>query len=99
MLSLDVILHLVEDERLTQHVKAIDAAGTRYAIVVTEDGKIGPGDPHVRYRSVSDWTSILPGWRCIKTIENPWKDGYPSDADMFIFERVDGDGAVDPDLG
>ena len=99
VLSLDVILHLVEDDRLTQHIKAIDAAGTRYAIFVTEDRKIGPGDPRVRYRNVSDWTSMLPGWRLIKTIDNPWKDGHPSDADMFIFERVDRGGAVDPDHG
>jgi cyclopropane fatty-acyl-phospholipid synthase-like methyltransferase len=95
VLSLDVILHLVEDERLTQHVQAIDAAGTRYAIFVTEDRKTSPGDPHVRYRNLADWKSMMPGWRWVKTIENPWKDGHPSDADMFIFERVDGLGAVD----
>ena len=58
-------------------------------------GRPAPATRTSGTRNLADWTSMMPGWRWVKTIENPWKDGHPSDADMFIFERVDGLRAVD----
>lgn len=85
VISLDVILHLVEDEVLESYLRNIARAGTRYAIFFTEDQQESPGDPHVRYRNVAEWSKHLPGWTLLQKIPGPHV--HPSAADLFIFER------------
>ncbi len=87
VLSMDVILHLVEDDTLARYLRLVDTAGTAWAIFYTEDQKQPPGDPHVRYRNVADWLQMLPGWELVDKADGPHINGHPSDADFFILAR------------
>ena len=86
-ISLDVVLHLVEDDVLHAYLHEMSNAATRSLIFFTEDQKPQPaGSPHVRYRNVADWIARLDGWTLVETVNNPAK-GLESQADFFVFGR------------
>ncbi len=87
VISLDVILHLVEDSTLARYLKDLDKAGSRYLVFYTEDTSFQSTSIHVRYRQLSEWVGMLPDWKLTRTVANPAK-GADTMADFFLFERI-----------
>jgi len=85
-ISLDVVLHLVEDHLLAQYLRAMSDAADQWMVFFTEDRQTSPGDAHVKYRNVGDWSTMLVGWRLAHTERGPRIP--PSDADFFVFSRA-----------
>ncbi|HSP38783.1 MAG TPA: class I SAM-dependent methyltransferase [Frankiaceae bacterium] len=86
-ISLDVILHLVEDEDLELYLKHLFNAARRYVVIFTEDEARNEA-PHVRYRKVDDWAGQQPGWQLLDRVQGLPK-GLESRADFFVFGRAD----------
>lgn len=91
-LSIDVILHLVEDAVFDSYMRGLFAAATRFVIVYSSDFDTEqPGSPHVRHRKFTDWLSRNePGWRLVERIGNPFPHdpARPNDtsfADFYVF--------------
>ena len=87
VLSLDVLLHLVEDEVLARYLRDLDRASSKYLVFYTEDASITSSSSHVRYRKLSEWAHMLPDWQLTRRITNPLK-GPDTIADCFLFERT-----------
>lgn len=85
-LSLDVVLHLVEDDVLTLYLRQISEAASSYLLFFTEKQAMPSTAEHVRFRGVERLAGELADWRLIDEIENPYK-GEQSQADFFVFER------------
>lgn len=87
-LSLDVILHLVEDPVFETHMRHVFAAATRLVVIFAPDEDTPAADPHVRYRRFTPWVEQNEhNWELVTKIENPRK-GLESIADFFVFERA-----------
>jgi SAM-dependent methyltransferase len=87
VLSLDVLLHLVEDEVLQKYLNDLSHAADRYIVIFAEDEQQAPRPPHIRNRNVAEWSPLLSGWQLAQRIDNPHK-GAASLADFFVFERI-----------
>lgn len=88
-LSLDVILHLVEDDVYEKYMADLFGAATRLVGIFSMDEEHVRGlASHVRWRKFTDWvTAHAPDWRLIATVENPEK-GNDTAADFYLFERT-----------
>lgn len=85
-LSLDVLLHLVEDAVFETYMRDLFGAATRYVGIFSPDRDGRPGAPHVRYRRFTPWVATnAPDWQLLLTVENPHK-GDESVADFHFFE-------------
>jgi SAM-dependent methyltransferase len=85
-ISLDVILHLVEDDVFDAYMRDLFQSATRLVVIFSED--VGDQRPwsHVRYRDWRTWVATnIPAWREVRMITNPHK-GSESVADFFIYE-------------
>jgi SAM-dependent methyltransferase len=84
-LSMDVILHLVEDEVFEQYMSDLFAVGDRFVLVYSHDGPGSERTPcFTRYRRFSDWvTTRAPGWRLSERVEDPVGTG----AHLHLFAR------------
>lgn len=88
-LSLDVILHLVEDDILKVYLHDLSRAASRFIVIFTEDQKVSPPAAHVRYRNVADWLPALEGWKLAYSAPGPQGDP-DTNADFFVFEPTNG---------
>jgi hypothetical protein len=87
-LSLDVILHLVEQSVLDAYIYELFNSATRLVAVFTEDTAEVSSAPHVVYRTVESWLpSVPPGWRLQGRYSNPLRGLSGCLADFFVFER------------
>jgi hypothetical protein len=84
-LSMDVILHLVEDDVFEQYMTNLFAAGDRFVLIYSTDAPGSSREPRfTRHRSFSDWvTAHEPGWRVAERIEDVAGTG----ADLQLFTR------------
>lgn len=88
VLSLDVILHLVEDEVFETHLDHVFSTAGRYVAIFSSNVADIPTEPHVRHREFMPWISVRkPDWRLATTIPNPHK-GQDSAADFYVYERL-----------
>lgn len=97
-LSLDVILHLVEEEAYETYMKMLFGASKRFVIIYSTNSdtfKDSPAADSVKHRRFSDWVenNLSESWRLNNTIKNrypfdpnDWKNTSP--ADFFIYERT-----------
>ncbi|MBV9570099.1 MAG: class I SAM-dependent methyltransferase [Alphaproteobacteria bacterium] len=91
-LSIDVILHLVEDAVFDTYMRELFAAASRFVVVYSSnfDGA-QRGSPHVRHRKFTDWIARnVPAWKSIERIDNPFphEPARPSEtslADFYVF--------------
>ncbi len=87
VLSLDVILHLVEDEVFETHLHQVFAAATRYVAIFSSNVADLASEPHVRHREFVPWVDKQrPDWNLVATVPNPHK-GPDSLADFYLYER------------
>jgi hypothetical protein len=88
-ISLDVILHLVEDEVYDTYMRELFRAAERFVAIFSMNEERTRGlAPHVRWRRFTDWVDRnAPEWRMLRRIENPGK-GADSAADFYLFERT-----------
>lgn len=87
-LSLDVILHLADDEQFQTHMRHLFGAAIRHVGIFAPNVDVAVVAPHVRYRHFTKWIECnAPEWVLLECHENPNK-GDDSSADLFFFERV-----------
>jgi SAM-dependent methyltransferase len=87
-MSLDVVLHLVEDDVFSLYMRQLFACAERYVVLFTENANLPSTGPWVRYREVLSWIEgNLPDWQLKQRIDNPFK-GDDSIADFYIFTNA-----------
>ena len=87
-LSLDVLLHLVENAVFEQYLRQLFSAATRYVIIFSSDIDARTA-AHVRHRRFTPWVQAnVAGWRLTQRIENPLARQASTDtlADFYIYE-------------
>lgn len=84
-LSLDVILHLVEDDVFERYMEDLFAAADRYVLIYASDGPLpGRDRPFTRHRAFSAWVAAhMPDWETVERLENPANTG----ADLRLYAR------------
>jgi hypothetical protein len=86
-LSLDVILHLVEDEVFDAYMRSLFTAADKYVVVFSSNLDERPS-AHVRHRLFLDWVAgNQPSFDLISTVNNPRVVDEDSDADFYFFSR------------
>lgn len=86
-LSLDVLLHLIEDEVYDTYMRDLFASASRFVVIFSPNLDRSPGPAHVRYREFLPWVEEhAPDWTLTETVANPHK-GEDSVADFWFFER------------
>lgn len=87
-LSLDVLMHLVEDNVFETYMRHLFQASNRHvAIFSANEDRTAGFAAHVRYRRFSDWVTInRPEWHLYREVENPGK-GEDSGADFYFYAR------------
>jgi SAM-dependent methyltransferase len=89
-ISLDVILHLVEDDVFGQYMQTLFESAERYVGIFAENLPDERLEAHVRYRPFLAWIARQqPGWELIQTVDNPYY-GSPEDtlAHFYFFARI-----------
>jgi SAM-dependent methyltransferase len=85
-LSLDVILHLVEDSVFEAYMTDLFKSADRYVIVYSTNAAIPDDGPHVRHRDFSSWVAHnFSQWHLSQVAKGPEL------ADFFVYERINGD--------
>jgi cyclopropane fatty-acyl-phospholipid synthase-like methyltransferase len=86
--SLDVILHLVEDEVFDTHMRHLFGAAARYVAVFSSNREAACSEPHVRHRIFTSWVEAhAPDWQMLGRVVNPYKGG-DSLADFYFYVRA-----------
>lgn len=96
-LSVDVILHLVEDAVFDAYMRELFAAATRFVIVYSSDfDDPQERSPHVRHRKFTNWTAQnASGWCLTERIGNPfpYDPARPKEttslADFYVFAPIE----------
>jgi cyclopropane fatty-acyl-phospholipid synthase-like methyltransferase len=84
-ISLDVILHLVEDDVYESYMRHLFAAGERFVVIFSPDRDDVPTAEHVRYRRFTPWVDQnAPAWSLLSHVENP-HSGPDSLADFYMY--------------
>jgi len=93
-ISLDVILHLVEDDVFDSYMERLFGSSTRYVIIYSSnhDSPASGRTGHVRHRRFTDWIERrYPGWVLVRHIPNryPFKGDTRSgsQADFYIYAK------------
>jgi hypothetical protein len=91
-LSLDVILHLVEDAVYDAYMRDLFAAANRFVIIYSSNESRVFTQAHVRHREFTGWVSEHAiDWQLAEQVKNPLKsddtEAGRSRADFFIYER------------
>jgi len=84
LLSLDVILHLIEEHVYQDHIKDLFALSNKYVMIYSPDRDESFNAPHNKYRKFSKDVPL--NWKLKQLIENPHK-GELTQADFYIFEK------------
>lgn len=86
-ISLDVILHLVEEPVFDRYMRHLFGCAERLVCVFSSNYDDGTGAAHVRHRAFTKWVEAnAPEWILHETVANPWK-GPDSAADFYIYKR------------
>jgi hypothetical protein len=85
VLSLDVILHLIEDDIYYEHMASLFNLSKKYVIIYSPDEDKVLGGIHNKYRKFTN--DISNTFQLIEFIENPYK-GPHTQADFYIYEKM-----------
>jgi len=86
-ISLDVILHLVEDDVFDIYMRHLFAAARRYVVVYSSDEAMDDAALHVRHRPFSPWVEEhQPNWVLTAMEPNPYWD--TALAQFHVYERL-----------
>lgn len=84
-LSLEVILHLVEDEVFNRYMNDLFDLSTKYVIIYSNNIIKKSKNSHVKYRKFTEWIEKnRPNWELINVIQN---DDGKSDTHLFFFKK------------
>jgi SAM-dependent methyltransferase len=91
-LSLDVIMHLIEDAMFDAYMRELFARAKRYVVIYSSDLEDRFAAPHVRHRRFSAWVATeQPAFVLDATIANRYSAAQPgsdtSNASFFIYRR------------
>lgn len=84
-ISMDVILHLIEEEVYQQYMKDLFRLSNKYVIVYSTNWDEILSGIHNRFRKFT--VDVPQEFELIEFIDNPYK-GPDSQADFFIFKRL-----------
>jgi SAM-dependent methyltransferase len=85
-ISLDVILHLVEDDVYHQYMQTLFESAQRYVGIFAENLPDERLEAHVRYRPYLTWIADhQPDWELIEIIDNPYYGGPEDTLATFSF--------------
>jgi len=85
-LSLDVLLHLVEEDVFETYMRDLFSAANRYVVIFSPD-RDEENAAHVRYRRFRPWVEEhAVNWKLNAVVENPYK-GAESLADFYFYAR------------
>jgi hypothetical protein len=94
-LSLDVILHLVEEDVFVNYMHRLFNSSERFVIIYSSNTDENPEvqGPHVKHRKFTKWVSeIKSEWQLIQHIPNKYAYSAESNAtlfaDFFIYAKV-----------
>lgn len=72
-LSMDVLLHLVEDEVYEKYLHDLFGAATRLVVIYDADRDGMRRDAHVRHRNFTEWIAgNVAGWQLERVVAGPW---------------------------
>jgi hypothetical protein len=84
-LSMDVILHLVEDEIFHKYMTDLFGAADRLVVIYSSNVAASEAQ-FTKHRRFTDWVyTHQPGWQVTEHVKNP--DG--TGADFYVYRRVD----------
>jgi len=94
-LSVDVILHLVEDDVFETYMAKLFKAADKYVMIYSSnlDDNTGMSE-HVRHRKVVEWiANTFPDWELFRHIKNPYSyfDGDPNGSfcDFYLYKKTE----------
>jgi hypothetical protein len=84
-LSMDVIIHLVEDEIFERYMNDLFSAADRYVLIYATDGPMPNKEPRfTRHRAFGEWVATnMSDWQPIERLDNPANTG----ADLQLYAR------------
>lgn len=86
-ISLDVILHLVEDDIFEKYMRDLFNAAERYVVIYSSDETMPDPAKHVRHRAFSPWIRANEtSWTLATAEPNPYWD--TTLASFFVYERA-----------
>jgi hypothetical protein len=86
-ISLDVILHLVEDSVFDTYMRHLFAAAQSLVAIYSSDSWLDDPAPHVRHRAFSPWVETnRPNWALVRREESPHRD--LALADFYVYRRT-----------
>ena len=72
-LSLDVIYHLIENDKFNLYMDLLFTSSTKFVIIYSSNIDYTPDSLHVKHRKFSDWIiKMNPEWELIKHIPNAY---------------------------
>ncbi len=89
-LSMDVILHLIEDEIYEDYMNALFAASTKNVAIFTTATAVQPGKmaPHNKFRDHRPWVhDFATDFREIKEVLAPRELGYPEGTGFYFYSH------------
>jgi SAM-dependent methyltransferase len=99
-LSLDVLLHLVEDDVYELYMARLFGSSERYVIIYSSNtNRLDPSQPHVRHRKFTDWIhEKKPDWNLLRHVPNryPGKGNQRSGslAEFYIYEKKEASSSI-----
>jgi len=87
-ISMDVILHLIEQDVYLQYMKDLFRLSNKYVIIYSTNKDEVLGGIHNLFRKFMP--DVPQEFKLIKFLDNPYK-GDDTQADFFIFERIQND--------
>lgn len=89
-LSMDVILHLIEDEIYLDYMNALFGASTRNVAIFTTATNVQPSKmaPHNKFRDHRPWVrDFAPNFREINSVLAPHELGYPEGTGFYFYSN------------
>ena len=86
VLSLEVLFHLVEDERFEQTMHDIFGAATQYVILFSSNYDDATPELHVRHRNFTDYVAAeFPAFDLVERVENEYEERV---SDFYVYEKT-----------
>lgn len=88
-LSMEVILHLVEEPVFETYMEHLFSAGDRFVLICsTNQPSVGKDPRFTRHRRFTDWVRVhRPDWQMVDQVDNP----DPLGAGFYLFARPSAD--------
>lgn len=89
-LSMDVILHLIEDDIYSEYMQALFGASEKFVAIFTTATDEQPAKmaPHNKFRDHRPWVrQFAPNFREITSVLTPEELGYPEDTGFYFYSK------------